>query len=342
MQKKPIFTFDNLIVGKFNASAVNIARRIVNKENVWCPFFVYSEPGLGKTHILKAIEHHAKTTGQNCHYIHANSFGSLLFEAFNKGAKETEEFINQFKNYDIIVVDDIQFLARRDKTNEVLFKIFTNAIDEQKQVVFSSDQHPAELSGFEKRLKSRFEHGITLKIDYPSVGVAAEIVKQKTETLVKNVSKVDIETIDFIAKHFKKDIRKIEGIVKKIAFYLIENPNAEININLFKSIFADQEFIFANTVSTKKIKKTVTKFYGISYNSILSKSRKSLVVKARSVAMYLIRQLTDENYSTIALQFNAKTHATAVNAIKKIKTQMIKTPELKKEVEHLKQLCQND
>ncbi len=343
MTNEEEFTFDNLVVAKFNSSVVEITKKIINKENIWSPFFLYSEPGLGKTHILRAVKNTVKNTSQKCYYIHANTFGSLLLNKFNQGSNAIEEFSNNFNDFDIIIFDDIQFLAKREKTNEVLFKIFSSAIDQKKQVIFSSDQHPDELNGFEKRLKSRFQNGIILKINYPGINAGIEIVKKKIENLIKNVSKIDLETIEYIAKNFKKDIRKIEGVIKRIAFYLLKNPEKEIDLESFKHLFADQKFVFNHDgVSIKTIKKIVAKFYNVSYNSLSSKGRKSIVVKARSVSMYLIRNLTNENYSTIALHFNAKTHSTVVNAIKKIKKQKELMPEYQNEIQHLKQLCQNN
>ncbi len=337
------FTFANLVVGKFNKGVFDISQKILNGENIWTPFFFYSEPGLGKTHFLKAIQNEIQKKKNNCHYIHANSFSRQFFSAFKKGSLETEELKLSFDKYEIILFDDVQLLSSREKTNEVLFQIFCNVIDQKKQIIFTSDQHPEELSGFEKRLKSRFVNGLILKIDYPDYETAKEIVKKKAiEIIGKNINKINPETFAFIGKHFYKDIRKIEGIIKKINFVLLGKSNYEIGLTEFKKIFADQINQFKNRISSQTIQKQTAKFYGVSYSTMVSGTKKSKVVKSRSVAMYLIRCLTEENFVNIASRFNSKNHTTAINAVKKIKRELEISPSLQKEIKHLKEICQNE
>ena len=342
-KNKNEFTFENLVVDKFNKGVVQIAWKILSGENIWTPFFVYSEPGLGKTHILKAIQNQAEKMNKRCSYVHANVFGSSLMEAFSQGGLAIERLKDSFNNKEIILFDDIQFLARREKTNEVLFQIFCNVIDQKKQIVFTSDQQPEELVGFEKRLKSRFVNGLTLKISFPDQEAAVKIVQNKMLKIMgKNVNKVSPEIIKFIAKAFRKDVRKIEGTIKKIKFSLIQNPDQEPDLLSLQKMFQDQTGWSKDKVSTRTIQKETAKLYGVAYSVMVSGSRKAKVVKARSVAMYLIRELTDEGFATISSKFGSKNHTTAVNAIKKIETELKKSQQLEKEVSFLKQICQNE
>lgn len=337
------FTFADLVVGSFNKGVVQVAWKIIAGENVWTPFFVYSEPGLGKTHILKAIKNEAEKMDKRCCYVHANTFSNLLLKSFNEGGGATEKLKSSFENEEIILFDDVQLLARRDKTNEVLFQIFYNAIDQKKQIVFTSDQHPEELSGFEKRLKSRFVNGLTLKISFPDEEIATKIVERKVlKILGKNVNKVSPETIKFIAKHCRKDVRKIEGTIKKIKFFLMESPEQEFTLSLFQRMFSDQTTWSKQKVSPRTIQKETAKLYQVAHSAMVSGSRKTKVVKARGVAMYLIRHLTDEGYASISAKFGSKNHTTAVNAIKKINAEIKESIQLKKEVEYLEKVCRNE
>ena len=340
--KEDEFTFANLVVGNFNKGVVQIAWKILAGENVWTPFFVYSEPGLGKTHILKAIKNEAEKMNKKCYYIHANTFGSLLLKSFSEGSSAIENLKNSFHNQEIILFDDVQLLARREKTNEVLFQIFCNVIDQKKQIVFTSDQHPEELSGFEKRLKSRFVNGLNLKIGFPDQEVATKIVEKKAlKILGRNINKVSPETIKFIAKFCHKDVRKIEGTIKQIKFHIAaQETDQEFDLLFFKKVFGEQGGWTREKISAKTIQKETAKLYRVPYSVMVSGSRKAKVVKARGVAMYLIRELTDEGFASISAKFGSKNHATAINAIKKIAKNLKESAQLQKEIGFLKKVCE--
>lgn len=178
---------------------------------------------------------------KKCYYIHANTFGNLLLRTFNEGSMAIENLKESFNNHEIILFDDVQFLAKREKTNEVLFQIFCNVLDQEKQIIFTSDQHPEELNGFEKRLKSRFINGLTLKIDFPDQEAAVKIAEKKAlKILGKSINKIHRNVIEFIGKHYRKDVRRIEGTIKKIKFSLIQTSYQEVNLSTFHKMFSDQ------------------------------------------------------------------------------------------------------
>ena len=336
------FTFENLVIGDFNNGVINGIKEILLNKKTWNPLFIHSEPGLGKTHILKAMVNESKKEEykKKVIYLHANSFSNQVLKAFNEKEAKIQTLKENIVDHQIILFDDVQLFTGRKKINEVLFQILYDAVEKKREIIFSSDQHPEELSGFEKRLRSRFAQGLVLKIDYPDLKTAELITQKKVIEFIPDISKIDLETISFIAQTFRQDIRKIEGVIKKIAFNINLNPDQEITLKEFKYIFREQKFVFEKKISTKKIKKIVAKFYGVDYNAMHSKIRKKETVKARSVAMYLIRKLTNENFASIATGFNAKNHTTAVNAIKKISKLLKKTSEYQTEIKRLTEICQ--
>lgn len=327
------------VVGTFNKAAYEITQEIIQRKNKWGIIFIYSEPGLGKTHLLKSI---VRCCAQNVIYKHANDFGSEVVGIL-QGDKQTQEYKEKFTNKDAILFDDIQILSERKKTNEVLFQIINSAQEkEDVDLVFTSDQHPEDLFGFDRRLRSRFLSGLVIKIDYPDLDNAKEITLAKMQSLLPNYENIDDKVFNLISKTYRKDIRKIEGAIKQLVFFIKQNPHTKIENKDLKQIFSDSKLNDVSQISIKKIKGVVARHSGITLLSLNSNSRKREIVEARYVAMYLIRLLTNESHASIAKSFKANNHSTAVNAIKKIREKMKKHPEYEKEVLLIKEKCLND
>ncbi len=334
-------TLKNVVTGPFNKAAYDIAQKIIEQKNEWGIVFIYSEPGLGKTHLLNSI-YKKNSANFKVIYKHANNFGTEVVELLNKILDEIQNYKKNFAEKNAILFDDLQILGERKKTNEILFQIINKAQELKTDLVFASDKHPEDLFGFDARLISRFLSGLVIKIDYPDIKSAKEIVKQKIKQTISNPQILDDEVIETIARVFRKDIRKMEGAVKQMAFSIEQKPTNKITPESLKQIFSDAKLNFDDKVSARKIKSIVAKHFSVTYASLISNSRKKEVVQARYVAIYLLRSLTNESHIMIARQFNARNHTTAVNATKKIREKMKQNPEYEKEINLIKEKCLND
>lgn len=340
------FFFENFIKGESNNEAYQAALAItIEPGKYWNPLFIYGNSGLGKTHLLHAIENEIIRKYHNkkkINYLSSEEFGRKVPEILQQNnSHDIETFKNSFNEYDVLLVDDIQFLANRSKTNEIFFHIFNNFVNQQKQIVITSDKNSDELYGFEERNISRFQSGLSVGIDAPDFETALTILKEKIKSLNYDPTIFTEETLQFIAANFSSDVRKLEGSLNRLIFYsiLYLKPNQLITIEDVMKAFRDTVSLSKEKLTAKKIKRIVADYYNIPIKILNSTTRVKTVTNARHIAMYLIKELLNESFVNIGNEFGGKDHTTVISAYNKVKKNIETNYEFKKTIEGLKKEC---
>ncbi|CRX37139.1 / dnaA / Chromosomal replication initiator of genome is here' protein DnaA / 1:1368 Forward [Candidatus Hepatoplasma crinochetorum] len=337
------FTFDNFIISDRNVLLYKAAMAIAlsnNSSNLnWNPFFIHGKSGLGKTHILHSIGNEIKKSflEKRIKYVEAKDFGNIVMNAFESDDinKNIQNIFNEYSEYDCLLIDDIQFIQSRKKTKEVFFNIFNFFINNNKQIVVTSDQDPKELKDFEERFITRFKGGLTVRIYPPDQKTTEEILKlkiRKNERL--DINKFTNESIQWIANNFGENVRFLEGALNRLILYVINSENSEkININFISEVFEDMGI--EEKTSFDSIINLVAKKYGINQKDILSKSRKREIIIARNIAIFLTRDILHYSLKDIGKKFN-KDHSTIMYAINKIDENLKNNEEFKEIINELK------
>lgn len=337
------YLFSNFVTGDSNNQAFKAAiNTALNPGKNWNPLFIYSDSGLGKTHLLYSIQNSIQKNYPNkkIKNISSEDFGKLSIDNMSKGYQYVENFKQQIKDNDVLLIDDIQLLAKRTKTNELLFNIFNYFIQNNKQIVITSDKIPEELGGFEQRLISRFSKGLSIKMKKPNFKTGLEIVKLKLKQ-TNNYKNFSIDAMEFLAKNFTNDIRYLEGAINRIIFLNIlnttKNPDQLITTEEIVEYFKDKKFITTKEKLTiNEIKNFIAQENNFSIKVLCGKSRIKNIMLARQLAMYLSRILLNKSLSYISIEFGRKDHTTVINAIKKIELLIKTDKEFKKYVDNLK------
>lgn len=327
----PEFTFDTFVVGDSNKHAHAACYAVAkNPSKAYNPLFLYGNTGLGKTHLLKAIRNeiavsypHYKTI-----YITGEEFTNELIE--NIKNKTMPEFKNKYRSVDVLFVDDIQFIANKDSTQEEFFHTFNALYEANKQIVLASDRPPRDIQLLENRLRSRFEMGIITDIYLPEYELKVAIIKQKAKTYGMELPD---DVVDFVAMKIKNNIRQLEGVLKKImAFQLISNlpPSIAIASSAVRDITSENEPI---PVIFDKVIKEVSHEFKVSEEDILGKKRIENVTFARQVAMHIMREITDLSLPEIGQHFNGRDHSTVHHSIRKIEAKLKTNNSLKNRIE---------
>ena len=315
------YTFDNYIVGKFNDEVIKIGKSLINHLGKFSPLFITANSGLGKTHILHAIGNVFIKKNMNAAYIEPNNFTRRVRELSRESNEAISNFIDEFNNFDILLFDDIQNLGDRTVTLKVLFNIINNLFEANKQVVLVADKSPQELSGFESRFITRFQSGITSKIEMPNIDDLIKVLKFKLDGESLNPEKWELEALKFIARNNSTSIRAIEGAVKRVAFFSLTASNIKYTYNSISNLFKELQ-IDPKELTPQRIISTVANYYKVKINEITGRTRKSNIVVARHMAMYLIRTINDISYSEIGKIIGGRDHSTVMSAIDNIKLQM--------------------
>lgn len=350
--KKPIYfqdatlnknlTFDNFVVGNFNREAYQASVLIAqNPGKKFNPLFIHSHSGLGKTHLLHAIGNCVNNEGNpnaKILYITANDFVEEYIK-YVRGDKDSESLKSFFKGVDILLLDDIQFLADKVKTEEMFFYIYSKMINDGKQVVITSDRQPNELKGLEERLVTRFSQGLVMEIKEPDVQTCVEILKKKIVANGLDLNIFDDSVIYFLADKFSKNVRELEGALNRLIFYVVSIKQVD-KITLDVAVEAVQSLTGSKMVVTElneqKIINVVADYYNLTPSQLVGKIRTGQIALARHIAMYLIRSTLDVPLKKIGTVFGGKDHTTVMNAISKVEN-MLKTDEqLKTALEELK------
>ncbi len=314
------YTFDNFVVGDSNRESHSAAlASALSPGHFYNPLFIFGNSGLGKTHLLHSIGNYAKKNkkDQKLLYITSNDFITKVVKSFKMN--RIEEFKQDMYNLDILLVDDIQFLAGKDKSHEIFFYIFNELVNNKKQIVLTSDKHPTEIKGLEERLISRFYSGLSVGLDSPEFEVAKAILDKKLEQQMINPDNIDEDVLSYLATHFSKDVRKLEGALNRLIFYSINfADNDRITMEVATKAFHNHTNRERDTLSVDSIKDTVANYYGLTVKQIDSKNRTRIIVNARHISMYLIRKHLDISFSKIGEEIGGRDHSTVVSAYDKI------------------------
>ncbi|ALA96927.1 chromosomal replication initiator protein DnaA [Spiroplasma kunkelii CR2-3x] len=328
------YTFENFVRGDSNHEAMQAALAVaLDLGKKWNPLFIYGDSGLGKTHLLHAIKNKVNEiykTNNRVKYLKADEFGKIAMDILNQGHEIIEAFKTSYDIYDCLLIDDIQLLAKRNKTNELFFHIFNSYIEKNKQIVITSDKYPDDLGGFESRIISRFSYGLSIGLDSPDFETALKILEQKLKHQ-NNLGLFSEESLEFIALNFNSDVRKLEGAIKRLLFLAVMNkkPNEIITLADVEKAFKNAPLQNNEKITPKKIKQIVADNYNITIKAMMSKSRVSNVMQARQLAMYFCRTLLDEPFTRIGNEFGGKDHTTVMNSVKKVETHINTNKEFK-------------
>jgi chromosomal replication initiator protein len=328
----PRYTFSNFVVGSFNELAYAASQAVIEAPGkIYNPLFVYGGVGLGKTHLLQAIGNYLyKIKKKNVIYFQANK---LIEEIINAVKNNTiEDFKRTFKDIEVLILDDVQFLSGKEKTQEEFFFIFNFLYEKNRQIILSSDRPPKIIPSLAERLKSRFEGGMIADISTPDYESRVAILKVKA--LERNIHLPE-EVLDYIASNIKNNIRELEGALNILSNFS-KLQKQEIDLETAKKLL---KTIISPTpkISTfKKILKIVSEFYDVKEEDILSNVRRKEILKPRHIIMYLLRTELNYSYPAIAQKFGGKDHTTVIHACEKIKKELLKNEELAEEINQLK------
>lgn len=317
--------FDTFCIGKSNSQAHAAAITVANNLGTFYnPLFIYGNSGIGKSHLLNAIGNYVLNTFSNKRIGYISGTGFV--EALSKALKENtiDEFKEAFYSLDLLLVDDIQFISNKAKTQEVFFTIFNTLVNNRKQICITADCAPNEIHGIEERIISRFNRGLTVNIESPEFETRIAILKAKLANIVSE--KVDEEVFTYMATNFSKDVRELEGAITRLYFYYIQFKGNEdhISLNLAIEAFKDQIQDNRNELSVAKIKKTVADYYNLTTKQLTSSTRTKNIAIPRHIAMYLCRNILDVPYKEIGNEFGNRDHSTVINACEKVES-LIKT-----------------
>ena len=311
----PLLSFENFVTGKANQLAHSAAIQVAETPGTtYNPLFIYGGVGLGKTHLIQAIGNHIRQ--ENSHakicYVHATNYISDVVRAFQ--TKKFDEFKQFYNSLDLLLIDDIQFIADKPGTQQEFFYTLNSLIDSHKQVVITCDTFPKEISGMTPRLTSRFSWGLTVAIEPPGLEMRVAILLQKA---VLSNNPISEDVAFFIAKHVRSNIRELEGALKRIEAYS-KFHKQPISVELAKEALRDLLASQNKQISIENIQKTVADFYRIKVSDLLSKKRTRIIARPRQIAMTLARELTQFSLPEIGTAFGGRDHTTVMYACKTI------------------------
>ncbi len=309
------YTFENFVEGKSNQLARAAAQQVANNPGgAYNPLFLYGGTGLGKTHLLHAVGNGIKANKKNAKvvYMHSERFVQDMVKALQNNA--IEEFKSYYRSVDALLIDDIQFFAKKERSQEEFFHTFNALLEGNQQIILTSDRYPKEIDGVEDRLKSRFGWGLTIAIEPPELETRVAILMRKA--VESNIHLPD-EVAFFIAKRLRSNVRELEGALNRV----IANANftgRAINIDFVREALRDLLALQEKLVTIDNIQKTVAEYYKIKVADLLSKRRSRSVARPRQVAMALAKELTNHSLPEIGDAFGGRDHTTVLHACRKI------------------------
>jgi len=307
------FTFDNFVIGPSNRFACAASLAVAESPaKAYNPLFIYGPVGLGKTHLIQSITHKLKQLHPKLKYCYMSSerFTNELIDAIR--FRSTAQFRTKYREMDVLLIDDIQFIAGKEATQEEFFHTFNNLHNSHKQIIITSDRPPKEIANLEERLSSRFAWGLIVDIQPPDFETRAAILRKKVENEVVNVPD---DVIHFIADQIKSNIRELEGALIRVVAYTSLNESP-VTLDAAKSILKDMVKEARKTISVEMVQKSVSEFYSIPLSELRGKRRHKNIVLPRQVAMYLSRQLTNLSLPEIGNAFGGKHHTTVLHSCK--------------------------
>jgi len=333
----PKYIFDNFIVGPFNEMAYAAGQAIIKSPGVvYNPLYIYGGTGLGKTHITQAIGNSIKRLHPNkkVYYITSEKFVIEVVSAIQNN--KANIFKEKYRKYDVFIMDDIQFIANKDKSQEELFHLFNSLYDQNKQIIFSSDKIPKYIPNLEERLRSRFEGGMMVDIAPPDYESRLAVLKSKIKN--SDFTPSD-EVIEYVASVIKGNIRELEGALNSIVCQC-QLKNRNLNLievkNLIKNTIKPQK-----TISIKDVLKIIAGFYNIEERVLCEKTRRKEVVKPRQIIMYILREDFNISYPYIGQKLGGRDHTTVMHAYEKIKREIKQNNLVTQEIEQIRLLLYN-
>lgn len=330
----PRYTFDTFVVGGSNNFAQAYALKVAEAPGEICnPLFLYGGVGLGKTHLMHSIAHYIIEHNANAKvlYVTSETFTNELINVIrNENQNAVMEFRNKYRNIDVLLIDDIQFIIGKERCQEEFFHTFNTLYEAKKQIVISSDKPPKEMTTLEERLRSRFEWGLSVDISSPEYETRMAILQKKAELEDYDI---DNEILQYIATNIISNIRELEGALTKVVAYSKISP-LKMNIDLAKEVLKDS--ISPNTkveITCPLIIQIVAEHFNLSQNDLASKKKSQDIVIPRQIAMYLCRTLTDDSLSSIGALLGKRDHTTVIHGHDKILAEMDTNEQLKNTVE---------
>jgi chromosomal replication initiator protein len=310
----PTFTFTSFVAGKANQLARAAGLQVAEHPTSYNPLFVYGGVGLGKTHLIQAIGHHiqVQNPAAKIRYIHAETYVSDVVRAYQH--KAFDDFKRHYRSLDLLLIDDIQFIGGKSRTQEEFFYLFNTLIEAHKQVVITCDTYPKEIAGIEERLISRFGWGLTVSLEPPELEMRVAILLAKAAA--SGVA-LDEQVAFFIAKHIRSNVRELEGALKRIIAYSTFHGH-EISLAMAKEALRDLLAVQNRQISVENIQKTVADYYKIRVSDMHSKKRSRAVARPRQVAMALAKELTQLSLPEIGSNFGGRDHTTVLHACRQI------------------------
>lgn len=318
-------TFDNFVVGSSNKEVHSASLGCAYRPGqFFTPLFIYGNSGLGKTHLLHAIGNFVKKNNPDANvlYISSSDFVRHVANSISNGT--IENFKDEMNNLDVLLIDDIQFIAGKEKSHEIFFHIFNELVNNKKQIVITSDRLPTDIKGLEDRLISRFSSGLSVGVDSPEFETALAILYMKIRNQSLDENLFSDDSLAYIATHFSKDVRQLEGALNRLLFFSIEfSSNGQISLDTAVNAFKG-DFTPPVDLNPKTIKKIVSDYYGLTVTQLIGKSRTKAISNARHIAIYLIRKHLDLPYNKIGEEFGKRDHSTIISACDKIEKGIIK------------------
>ncbi|MFH1129464.1 MAG: chromosomal replication initiator protein DnaA [Patescibacteria group bacterium] len=329
----PRYTFDSFVVASFNELAHAAARSVVNDlGKVYNPLFIYGGVGVGKTHLIQAIGNEIyKTKNKNVVYLSSEKFSADLITSISEG--KVEQFKEKYRKADVLIIDDIQFLAGKEKTQEIFFHTFNSLYEKNKQIILSSDRPPKAIPTLEERLRSRFEGGMIADISMPEFETRLVILKKKAQEVGIELSD---EALSYIASNVQRNIRELEGALNRVVAFIRMNntiPTQKQLIKVLKTIISNPQ----KRTNYKRIAEIVAEFYDINVNELINRSRRQEIVKPRQIAMYLMREELKSSYPFIGSKLGGRDHTTAIYACEKIRREKENNNELEQDINLIKE-----
>ena len=319
-------TFENFVTGKANQLARAAALQVAENPGVsYNPLFLYGGVGLGKTHLIHAIGNSllANGKGARVRYVHADQYVSDVVKAYQR--KAFDEFKRFYHSLDLLLIDDIQFFAGKNRTQEEFFYAFEAMVAQRKQIIITSDTYPKELANIDSRLISRFDSGLTVAIEPPELEMRVAILLRKSEN--EGITMPE-EVAFFIAKHLRSNVRELEGALRKVSAYARFHGKEVLTVDVCKDALKDLLSVSNGQITVENIQKTVADYYKIKVADMYSRRRPANIALPRQIAMYLAKELTQKSLPEIGDLFGGRDHTTVLHAVRKISEARLKQTEL--------------
>ena len=332
------FTFDNFVEGKSNHMALAASKQVaLNPQGDYNPLFIYGGVGLGKTHLMHAVGNEILNSSpeKRIVYVHSEKFVADMVKALQLGAMS--EFKSFYRNADALLIDDIQFFAGKEQSQEEFFHTFNTLLDRNHQMILTCDKYPKEIEGLEERLKSRLGWGLPVIVEPPELETRAAVLLQKSQLMGVELPN---DCAIYIAQRIRSNIRELEGALKRVVANS-KFSDTTIDIAFVKESLKDLFVISAKMVSIDNIQKTVAEYYNIKLSDLLSKRRSRSITRPRQLAMALTKELTSHSLPEIGESFNGRDHTTVIHACTKISELRKELPSLEEDYRNLTRTLTN-